>query len=131
LNRLFFYPLHRLPTLVIGRESGVEYWFQVGGSACWKRHMEGAIYPLVLTGHRTAGALGDDLHELMYELVGMDSRRADLLDDLLGTFDALGIKVDRTKLDDSCDQWVHVLVEHTNGPYMQDFELPLPCVLAW
>ncbi len=41
------------------------------------------------------------------------------------------IKVDRTKLDDSCDQWVYVVVEQGDGVYMEDFELPLKCVLTW
>lgn len=98
--------------LIIKHPSGVRYTNQVGGTACLQWEAEGVYVPLYseiipqahmlrdhFTGHKWKGACSN----------GIDDETADLIDEILWkNIITRFIKVDRTKLDDCVEAWIHV-----------------------
>jgi len=120
-----------LPVLVIEAPTGVTFSFDVGGSIHWKRSLQGFIYPVAATGFAKAETLGQRLHSIAFELVAIDDREADEIDKLFAEDLSLELKVDRSRMSDSCDNWIHMKLLRANDWRMQGFDLPLSCVLTW
>jgi uncharacterized protein DUF6210 len=126
-----FYPDFHLPVLVIEAPTGVRFSFQVGGSAHWRKSVQGLIYPVAATGFGKADKLGERLHSIAFELVALSDQEADEIDALFKGDTAIDLKVDRGKMSESCDGWVPMRVVRASDWRMQGFDLPLGCVLTW
>jgi hypothetical protein len=131
VRQLEFEPASYLPVLVIEAPTGVTFSFQVGGSIHWKRSVQGFIYPVAATGFAKADALGQRLQSIASELVSIEDREANQIDALFEGDDAVELKVDRSKMSDSCDSWIHMKLVRASDWRMQGFDLPLGCVLTW
>jgi Family of unknown function (DUF6210) len=94
--------------LIIACPDGVRYQNQVGGVVCWRAEMEGVLAPLYL-----APEDADRIMTCPYPagIMGITSEIADTIDTILGPKPATSfLKVDRTRLDESWEAWVHVLI---------------------
>jgi len=116
---------------VIEAPTCVSFSFQVGGSIHWRRSVEGLVYPVAATGFAKVDSLGERLHLIAFELVSIDEREADEIDALFEGDRAIELKVDRGKMSDSCDSWIHMMLVRASSWRMQGFDLPLRCVLTW
>lgn len=132
--------LYQMPDVVmviLGLPTGVLYENQVCGNACLDERYEGALAPL--------GFKAPDAERLMSlpfpSAYNIDNKLADMIDEILsGEPYSQYLKVDRSRLHESYDAWVHVLCEITEdsvfqpmGPYMgapRGFG-PLRGVLTW
>lgn len=128
---LEFWPSVHLPVLVIEAPTGVHFAFDVGGSIHWKRSVQGFVYPIAATGFARAGTLGEQLHSIAFELVGIEDREADQIDALFEGDAMIEIKVDRGRLAESCDSWVPVRLLRASDWLMHGIALPLGCILTW
>ena len=128
---LEFSPADYLPALVIEAPTGISFSFDVGGSIHWKRTVQGFVYPVAATGFAKAATLGDRLHSIVFELVAIENRDADEIDALFEGDPAVELKVDRSRMSESCDNWIHMKLVRASDWRMQGFDLPLGCVLTW
>ena len=108
MRQFEFYPASWLPVLVIEAPTGVSFSFQVGGSIHWRRSVQGFIYPVAATGFVKTDMLGECLHSITFELVAISDREADQIDALFEGDMAMELKVDWTKMSDSCDGWINM-----------------------
>jgi hypothetical protein len=126
--------LHDFPDLglIVKAATNVRYTNQTGGFACFHPEVEGFLVPLhTRFGRRELGALQsacsgyDD---------GIDTEAADELDAVLARLDLKGVHVDRTKLAESWESWIHVTVTAALG-YTVPLEGAIPdlleAVLSW
>ena len=108
--------------VIIEHPTGVIYSNQSGGTACLQPEIEGAFVPfgndVLLDGHRFISP-EDDLdvhfvgpkHEGTGATLVMDEEDADVIDSILAKARVdQWIKVDRSRLQDSCEAWVFVTV---------------------
>jgi Family of unknown function (DUF6210) len=128
---LQFFPVLHLPVLVIEAPTGVHFSFQVGGSIHWRKSVQGLVYPIAATGFAGADMLGERLHSITFELVGISDQEADQIDALFANDAMIEVKVDRTRMDESCDSWIPVRLLRASDWLVQGFDLPLDCVLTW
>jgi hypothetical protein len=102
------------PGVIIQYPSGVRYRTQAGGHYCHHPESEGIYVPAP-----RAKEMQEELHRFFYTgpkwrgwcCQGIDEETADFLDELFD--DSLGteaLKVNRAKLADSFEAWVHVIV---------------------
>ena len=89
--------------LILLRPSGVRYSNQVGGTACFHFEEEGYYVPVAekaqaLAQLFTSGACGE----------GLVASEADKIDEVLVTLRLQFLKVDRSRLKNSCEAWVYV-----------------------
>jgi hypothetical protein len=131
MKELGYLPSFSLATLVIESASGVTFSFQVGGSASWRRSVQGIVYPIAASNFAGAETLGDALHEITYELIGITEKEADKIDALFDKAALIALKVDRSRLSDSCDQWIHMTLLRAHDAAFRGFDFPLSCVLTW
>ncbi|GAA6170269.1 DUF6210 family protein [Sessilibacter corallicola] len=100
--------------LIILNDQGVIYHNQTGGGLCAQPRARRILAPIsndpaLSNLHR--GSLYYKLTEICRDIVGFDTKLADQIDELLKkeiSFDC--IKVDRTRLDESMEAWVHIVV---------------------
>jgi len=114
--------------LIITHPSGVTYANQTGGYACKHPKMEGVFVPLVnpeidqqtaLEDHFTGPKWGGHCYR------GIDAETADVVDAILANSTLTRrLKVNREKLADSEEAWVHVLIasdEEVEGERFEEF----------
>ena len=126
--------------LIILRKSGVIYSNQVGGYHCFHPEVEGVFYPLNIYHYakdiRDKVKDGEDLYELLYEdldrVIGLNSRYhgwcdngisakdADKLDDIFKMYE-LPFMVDRTRLTESMEAWVYVIITGEKKGFFEGF----------
>jgi Family of unknown function (DUF6210) len=107
LKRILLYDLEQI-ALIIEIPVGVWYQNQVGGVVCCQAEMEGILAPLEFEPEDT-----DRIMRFPYPagIIGITSQNADAIDKVLGSSPATSfLKVDRTRLDESWEAWVHVLI---------------------
>ena len=95
--------------LVVECPSGVVYENQVGGSACWQAQLEGALSPVDISPESSRRIM-----ELFdpYDPQGIPPARADIIDAILAAEPgARTLRVDRERLDECWEAWVHVVLE--------------------
>jgi hypothetical protein len=131
MKELVFAPVYHLPTLVIEMASGVNYLFQVGGSIHWEKSVQGIVYPIAASGFVGAETLGDRLNSIAHELISITDVAADKIDALFEGAIFMDLKVDRSKLLDSCDSWVHMTLLRADEWILHGFDFPLGCILTW
>jgi len=101
------------PLLIIHWPTGVEFEVQSGGLGCYQMRTEGFSLPL---------NKGDELMERLMALHpgcarSMTSGEADSIDEILVSF-GIPLRVNRTRLRDCYEAWVHVDVVETTGWYL-------------
>ena len=131
VKQLTFFPASYLPVLVVEAPTGVKFSFQVGGSIHWQRSVQGVIYPIPALGLAGAEVLGGQLHSIAFELVSISDQEADRIDALFAGSRSIELKVDRSKLSDSCDSWIHMTLLGAGNWLIQGFDFPLECILTW
>jgi hypothetical protein len=106
--------------VVIAHPSGVLYSNQAGGYLCSHPEMEGVFLPLAGQGSEWQTKL--DRHFFYSEKYaghcyrGIDEETARFLDDLLASSPiSRGITVDRTRLAESIEAWIHVTIASDAG----------------
>ena len=98
--------------LVIEHPSGVVYQNQVGGSVCEQAKLEGVLAPLGLELPNI-----ERIMQCTYGMQGITAETANIIDSILAS-DSEGkyVKVDRGRLEDCLEAWVHVVVESPSSP---------------
>lgn len=127
--------LHDFPDLglIVKAATNVIYTNQTGGFACWHPEVEGFLVPLRANlGMRELDALrslcGSDFDD------GIDSETADELESMLARLGFKGIRVDRSKLAESWESWIHVILSGELGldvPLEGQIPESLEAVLTW
>ena len=108
-----------VPGVIVSHPSGVVFTNQVGGYACQHPVIEGVFIPLNRPGLQTAldqyFFYGPKWEGHCYR--GIDEETATVLDHLLaGHPMTRGIAVDRARLADSVEAWIHVIITpHRDG----------------
>ncbi len=130
---VLLYELEHL-ALIVPSSTNVVYRNQTGGHACIPSDLEGYLIPF-------AGEVGDACNRLRLLFTGLkwggwcsdriDEETADEVDSVLAHVARRGeILVDRTKLNESWEAWVHVKI---NGPLVSLVEhaRPSAAILTW
>jgi len=95
--------------LIIEHAPGVRYQNQVGGTTCWQEELEGVLCPIDI-GHDQLRQIERLPYPQGHE--GISSAIADFIDEVLASKRSTSfVKVDRTRLGDSWEAWVYVLIE--------------------
>ena len=130
VRQFTFFPVSHLPVLVVEAPTGVNFSFQVGGSIHWQRSVQGVIYPIPAL---AAGAemLGGRLHSIAFELVSISDEEANRIDALFAGSGSMELKVDRSRLSDSCDSWIYMRLMRADDWLIRGFDFPLDCILTW
>ena len=93
--------------LIIEHPTGAIYTNQAGGHACLHPEMEGAFVPFEIPDEIQCYFFGEKWNCWCYECI--DAETADFMDGILASSDFIGkIRVDRDRLEDSCEAWVFV-----------------------
>lgn len=107
--------------LIISHKTGVLYHNQVGGTSCAQAEYEGALAPVDF------GPVGAKaMAELEFRPGGgsIDHALADELDKIFKSSPTTSfISVDRTRLDDSVESWVHVKLTEIFDNFSQETAL--------
>src|SRR5579863_7633525 len=97
------------PVLIVEHASGVHYQNQVNGVVCWQAEIEGVMAPLHFPPEIAAPLAALDYPQ---GIGGISSQIADSIDALLASTPSTSfLKVDRDRLDDSCEAWIYVSIE--------------------
>lgn len=129
--------LHAFPDLglIVKANTGIIYTSQTGGFANLDPEMEGFFVPLrTCFGFRELYAMRDLCPNGLDANEGMDSETADRLDWMLSRQGLKCIRVDRSKLGESWEAWVHVTLSGELGhkvPLLQAPHEELGAVLTW
>ncbi len=126
--------------VVVALPTGAVYANQANGVACDRPSLEGAFVPLI-THFRDPPPRYDAAFVAYFEqrpgnrghLTPTD---ADALDTLLSAIqDPFALTVDQSRLHESFEAWVHVIITLPTTPphYWRQLDLPYPCrgVLVW
>jgi hypothetical protein len=132
-TRVLLYELAGL-AIVVPSPTGVLYRNQAGGHACLPCEAEGYLVPL-------AGETYESVDRLRSYFIGpkwggwcangIDAETADEIDRIMADYAHRDqITVDRTRLDESCESWIHVKV---SGQLLSLIENDLPAngILTW
>jgi hypothetical protein len=95
--------------LILAVPSGVRYRNQAAGHACWKFEIEGVLVPIPLGEDRIALRALEDHFDSGWESLDVDD--ADAIDGILAAAAFDFVKVDRTRLHESYEAWVHVRLD--------------------
>lgn len=107
------YNLEQL-ALIIKSESDVAYYNQAGGYACLKPSSEGIL--ILIDDEMRAILKG--LSFIIINKPRLTDKDADQIDDILNSnTGSKGLIVDRNKLEDSMEAWVHVLINYQNANF--------------
>jgi hypothetical protein len=125
--------------LIIPHPTGVIYQTQAGGTCCLQPELEGASVPFD----------GEQVNEALYAWFtrptygdsgptrGIYAEDADRIDEVLRAWRPTGlpVTVDRARLDESVEAWVHVVIHGDESPPPSLFSgfgpYPRPAVLTW
>ncbi len=122
------------PVLLVNSKTGVRYRNQTGGHSCYQMEIEGYLVPIAgerlefvekLYAHFTSPKWGGWCSH------GIDSETADLIDLLLVEYGHRDqILVDRDRLQESLESWIHVKI---SGPLLSLLEHsePATAILTW
>jgi hypothetical protein len=124
--------------VVVPRQTGVMFSNQAGGYSCLQPEIEGVYIPL----DDDFNGIEDKLHEYFVgpkhggggACNGLDEADADAIDDILHKRPApCPLRVDRTRLHDSVEAWVHVCLSNEDGlaPLVANFEDDTPAIMTW
>ena len=120
--------------LILPQKTGVVYTNQVNGSACFERELEGVLIPL------NNDCLPSNHNELLERYLArffkdidsnFDINQMERFNKLLWNFpETTSIRVDPTKIEDSFEAWINVLVEENNFSDFEGFG-KFSAVLTW
>jgi len=99
--------------VIIEHRSGVWYENQVCGAACAAKEIEGVLAPFDLSMEATTQLMGTPFTGRGGSLDASDAASVDRL--LASEPDAAFIKVDRSRLLESCEAWIYVVMDPTGG----------------
>jgi hypothetical protein len=111
--------------LIILQSSGVTYFNQTMGNTCFQSEAEGILAPITNDpplDNFYVGSLAYKLQKLTGNKHFLEESDAEAIDELLAT--NLGgdtLQVDRTRLRDSYEAWVFVMIDKNNGGDLKDF----------
>ena len=94
--------------LILAVPSGVRYRNQAAGHACWKFEIEGVLVPIPLPQDRAPLRALEDHFDSGWE--SLKEQDADAIDRILASADCDFLKVDRGRLHESYEAWVHVTI---------------------
>ena len=94
--------------LILAFPSGVRYRNQAAGHACWKFEIEGVLVPLPLGEEQIPLRTLEDHFDSGWECLDVDA--ADVIDHILAAAGLDFVKVDRERLGESYEAWVHVRI---------------------
>lgn len=130
--------------LIIAAPTGVTYQNQTGGTACLQPKIEGALVPIrndILLPDWTLESPERELNEYFEGPAhkgtgatgGLSVDDADLIDTVLETWNLLWIRVDRARLKDSHEAWIHVRLTRFDdaGLITGPITFPAQAVLTW
>ncbi len=126
--------------VVVAWPSGIVYSNQANGVACDHFSQEGILIPAALyfaaDGTRYDRDLTAHFQKRAFNRGALEVEDADALDTILASADTLfAVCVDRSKLGESFEAWVHVIIDRRADPrpYDPPPSLPYPCtgVLVW
>jgi hypothetical protein len=92
--------------LILAVPSGVRYRNQAAGYACWKFEIEGVLVPMPLGEGRVPLHALEDHFDSGWEHLEVED--ADAIDRILAVANFDFVKVDRERLHESYEAWVHV-----------------------
>jgi hypothetical protein len=131
--RVCLYWLDRA-ALVILMPSGVIYFNQTGGNFCLQSEAEGILFPInnePRLGHLHDGSLDIRLAQATPEMIRISETTAQRIDTLLEEFLYNDIvKVDRSKLEQSNEAWIHVEIDEQSSGDLNDFA-GYKAILTW
>lgn len=122
--------------LLFPAPTGVSYFNQVGGVACLERELEGVFVPYandVEVPSRRLLSLENELnaHFARIGTGAFDSSDADVVEDLMAKHPQWsGVSIDRERIRESVEAWVHVWVDGCGGVSGLG-PGPHPAVLTW
>ena len=113
--------------IIVSCNSGVVYVNQTGGTACFNSEMEGVFCPLL-----------DESETLVEKLTHLTINKKHISDEdaneidaiLLGNPDTRFIKVDRSKLKQSWESWLHVVVDGNQSVCFENLSFN-EAILTW
>lgn len=132
-TRILLYELNGL-ALIVSARTGILYRNQTGGHSCYQTEIEGYLVPIAgdrpeiveqLCAHFTGAKWGGWCSH------GIDGATADEIDGLLTEYAHRGeIRVDRDRLGDSWESWIHVKID---GQLLSLIEnsTPISAILTW
>ena len=105
-GRIILYGLETA-VLLVEAQTGVGYLNQVGGQLCIQAEIEAALVPL-----EGGAELFEALDDLAFPMlsVGIGPDLAGQIDLIASRISECIVGVDQSRLEDSCEAWVHVLV---------------------
>lgn len=111
--------LYNMPTavmMIVSHPSGIFYGNQVGGVACSQEELEGVLVPVGLE-----PAEAEQLMKLPFPgAAALNAEVADMIDGILSSVPfSRHLKVDRSRLRDSCEAWVFVVGETPDDNILQ------------
>ena len=95
--------------LIFALPSGVRYRNQAAGHACWKFEIEGVLVPMPVGEERIPLRALEDHFDSGWECLDVDD--ADAIDRILAAAGFDFVKVDRDRLPESYEAWVHVKLD--------------------
>lgn len=123
--------------MIVLETSGVVYENQVKGNCCMPETAEGILaplspdYPVDARGRPAVDTLEERLGRVLLGLARLDAQAADAVDAILSEYrETAGIRVDRQRLGDSGEAWVHVEVAPNEWLPLQGFG-HCRAVLTW
>ncbi|MFT4251280.1 MAG: DUF6210 family protein [Caulobacter sp.] len=103
--------------IIVSHPTGVLVTNQAGGYACAHPSLEGFYLPLVSAGSPVLAALDQHFHTGKWGghcHSGFDAETADFMDELFAReSSSKGLKVDRERLAECLEAWVHVIFDET------------------
>ncbi len=109
MKRILLWDIPNEIMLIVVHSSGVTYQNQVGGQVCWQAELEGVLSPVDVSPESTR-----HIQSLEYPAAraGIPLELADQIDEVLAASTATSfLKVDRSRLDDCWEAWIHVLID--------------------
>lgn len=113
--------------IIIKCKSGIIYLNQTGGTACYDSEVEGAFCPLIDEAETQIEKLG----KLTTNKSKITPKEADEIDSILSSNpDTKFIKVDREKLSESWESWLHVIVDSEQSVCIE-YSSSISAILTW
>lgn len=100
------------PMLLIADADGAAYFNQVGGTSCSQEELQGFLCPLDLdeAGYERLEKICSP--PSLIDTASISNEVADAIDELLASKPSTAfVRVDRDRLADSCEAWIHVIME--------------------
>lgn len=127
MKKINLYELEQAGIIILNN-SGFEYLNQVGGSACLQLSAEGVFFPI---SHNCSDNLDILLEQIFIDCEIVDNSIANKIDSILQRFiSTSGILVNRNKLNDSCEAWIHVIINDSEYSVYQGFHHH-SAILTW